>query len=129
MSLETQIKQIGNKLSDEKQKVTNLKSDCEKLKIYLNLLKEGGYELPITSQDFLDIYSENIQLNEKEIVWKKLFDSHEILGNDLARKVFELDSEKKSLDDDLVKLSQKKISLEKKTTYRSRKKWLYKKNC
>ena len=113
LSLETQIKQFGNKLSDEKQKVTNLKSDCEKLKIYLNLLKEGGYELPITSQDFLDIYSENIQLNEKEIVWKKLFDSHEILGNDLARKVFELDSEKKSLDDDLVKLSQKKISLEK----------------
>ena len=113
LSLETQIKQFGNKLSDEKQKVTNLKFDCEKLKIYLNLLKEGGYELPITSQDFLDIYSENIQLNEKEIVWKKLFDSHEILGNDLARKVFELDSEKKSLDDDLVKLSQKKISLEK----------------
>lgn len=113
LSLEKQIEQSEKLLSDERRKFSNLKSDCEKLKIYLKLLKDGGYELPITSQEFFCIYSENIQLSEKEIAWKKLFDSHEILGNDLAKRVFELETEKKALDEDLVKLGQKKISLEK----------------
>ena len=117
-SLDNQIRQTQNACVDENRKVESLKKNLECLKKYLSLLKNSDYVFPISAQEFVDISSDALLFNKKEIILDRLVSSDEKIKNDINENYYDLDRQRKDLDDDLVELSQRKKSLEeRKHTY------------
>lgn len=117
-SLDNQIRQTQNACVDENRKVESLKKNLECLKKYLSLLKNSDYVFPISAQEFVDISSDALLFNKKEIILDRLVTSDEKIKNDINKKYYDLDRQRKDIDDALVELSQRKNSLEeRKHTY------------
>lgn len=112
LMLDKELKEAQTQLNNEKEKDVILKRHLDSLKKYLTLLKNNKYELQISSQDFLNIPSELLQLNEKEKIIDMLVDSHQNLKDRIAGEHFDLERQKNELDNKLVELYKKKKSLE-----------------
>lgn len=118
LNLDEKIKQAHNQLGEERKKASRLKRNLEVLKEYLGLLKKSEYEFPITSQDFLNISSETVSLVEKEKILDSLEDSYRGLKGTIAETFYDLDRQKKDLNDKLSELDKIKRDLEnRKHTY------------
>ncbi len=118
VSIDRQIKQVHESCNNERRCIENLKNNLDCLKNYLSLLKKTDYVFPISAQEFVDISSDILQFDKKEIILDRLVSSDEKIKNDINKNYYDLDRQKKDIDDDLVKLSQRKKSLEeRKHTY------------
>ena len=118
LQLDNQIKLAQNQLGEERKSESRLKENLETLKIYLGLLKKSEHEFPITTQDFLNISSETVTLVEKEKILYCLVNSHQDLRDSIANTLFDLERQRKELNDKLVELDQTRKDLEnRKHTY------------
>ena len=118
VSIDGQIKQIQDSCDSERRRIENLKKNLGCLKKYLSLLKNSDYAFPVLTQEFIDISSDVLQLDKKEIILDRFISSDEEIKNDVNENYYNLDRQKKIIDDDLVRLSQRKKSLEeRKHTY------------
>lgn len=118
VSIDGQIKQVLDSCNKERKKIDNLNKNLDCLKKYLSLLKNSNYVFPISAQEFVDISSDVLQFDKKEIVLDRLVSSDEKTKNDISENYYNLDRQRKDIDDDLVRLSQRKKSLEeRKHTY------------
>lgn len=118
VSIDRQIEKIQDSCYDESRKKELLKKNLDYLKNYLSLLKNSDYVFPISAQEFVDISSDVLQFDKKEAILDRLVSSDEKTKNDINKKYYDLDRQGKDIDDDLVRLSQRKKSLEeRKHTY------------
>lgn len=118
VSIDGQIKQVLDSCNKERKKIDNLNKNLDCLKKYLSLLKNSNYVFPISAQEFVDISSDVLQFDKKEIILDRLVSSDEKTKNDISENYYNLDRQRKDIDDDLVRLSQRKKSLEeRKHTY------------
>ncbi|WP_295072227.1 ATP-binding protein [uncultured Fibrobacter sp.] len=118
VSIDGQIKQVLDSCDKERKKIDNLNKNLDCLKKYLSLLKNSDYVFPISAQEFVDISSDVLQFDKKEIILDRLVSSDEKIKNDISENYYNLDRQRKDIDDDLVRLSQRKKSLEeRKHTY------------
>ena len=118
VSIDGQIKQVLDSCDKERKKIDNLNKNLDCLKKYLSLLENSDYVFPISAQEFVDISSDVLQFDKKEIILDRLVSSDEKIKNDISENYYNLDRQRKDIDDDLVRLSQRKKSLEeRKHTY------------
>lgn len=117
-SLDNQIRQTENICTDENRKKESLKRNIDCLKNYLRLLKNSDYVFPISAQEFVDISSDTLQFDKKEIILDRLVSSDEEIKNDVNENYYNLDRQRKDVEDNLLELSKRKKSLEeRKHTY------------
>ena len=118
VSIDRQIEKIQDSCYDESRKKELLKKNLDYLKNYLSLLKNSDYVFPISAQEFVDISSDVLQFDKKEAILDRLISSDEKTKNDINKKYYDLDRQRKDIHDALVELSQRKNSLEeRKHTY------------
>lgn len=118
VSIDRQIEKSQGSCFDESRKKELLKKNLDCLKNYLSLLKNSDYVFPISAQEFVDISSDVLQFDKKEVILDRLVSSDEKTKNDISENYYNLDRQRKDIDNDLVRLSQRKKSLEeRKHTY------------
>lgn len=118
-SLDNQINQVGNVCLDKKRKIESLKENLVFLKNYLSILKDSDYAFPsISGQELIDLSSDTLQLDKKNLTLNKLISYDENLKNNIDENYYTLDHQQRDVNKELIELSQKRKALEeRKHTY------------
>ena len=118
-SLDNQINQVGNVCRDKKRKIESLKENLVFLKNYLSILKDSDYAFPsISGQELIDLSSDTLQLDKKNLTLNKLISYDENLKNNIDENYYNLEHQQRDVNKELIELSQKRKALEeRKHTY------------